>query len=113
MASATRFRANRKNLQSASRCWRQGYSLGPGEFDGPQYQLHNRVAWHEGALWYDLSDREWSAVRVAREGWTLETNPPVLFRRFAHQRPQVEPKPGGKIDTVLSFFNLLISATRR
>ena len=30
-------------------------------FDGPEHRLYNRVAWHNGAIWYDLADRHWQA----------------------------------------------------
>jgi len=82
-------------------------------YDGPEHRLWNRVAWHDGAIWYDLSDTEWRAVRVTRAGWTLETSPPILFRRFSHQRAQLEPKRGGDIDNVLAFLNLRDLNARR
>src|SRR5207247_836589 len=64
-------------------------------------------------IWYDLSDPGWRAVRVSSDGWTVEAHPPILFRRFAHQRPQVEPKRGGRVESVLPFFNLADLEARR
>jgi len=69
------------------------------------HHLSVRVAWHEGAIIYDLGDGR--AVRISRDGWDLQHTPPVLFRRFAHQRPQVEPVPGGRLEELLEFANLL------
>lgn len=75
-------------------------------FDGPEFCLHNRVAAKDGNLWYDLSDSGWRAVCVASTGWSIEKEPPILFRRFAHQRPQVLPQGGGDLHRLLDFFNV-------
>ncbi len=64
------------------------------------------MTWQGDAIWYDLSNEEWSAVRITKEGWTIEAAPPVLFRRQMHQQPQVQPISGGKMEEVLEFFNL-------
>jgi len=74
-------------------------------FDGDQYELHNRVAWLDNALYYDLSDKKWSAVKITPEGWEI-VKPLILFRRYGHQKGQVEPRPGGDIKEILKFVNL-------
>jgi len=75
-------------------------------FEGKQYALHNRVALHDGAIYYDLADRQWQAVKVTDDGWEIISNPPILFRRYAHQRPQLEPVSGGNLQDLLRFVNL-------
>lgn len=75
-------------------------------FDGSEYDLHNRVAWHDGALWYDLSDDDWRAVRIDPRGWEIMEHPPILFRRYSHQLAQVEPTKGGNAEDLLGFVNL-------
>lgn len=75
-------------------------------FEGPEYQLHNRVASQGSAFWYDLADCEWRAVKIEPGRWEIVTEPPVLFRRHTHQQPQVDPEPGGDLTTVLHFVNL-------
>ena len=74
-------------------------------FEGAEYELHNRVA-GDDVIWYDLSDPLWRAVRIQPGSWTVIADPPVLFRRFAHQRPQVDPAPGGDLHALLRFVNL-------
>jgi hypothetical protein len=59
------------------------------------YPLYNRVAWLDGAIYYDLSDPAWRAVKITPEGWEIIDNPPILFRRYKHQKAQVEPVKGG------------------
>lgn len=75
-------------------------------YDGEQHALHNRVAWHDSAIWYDLSDGEWRAVKITGQGWEIVDNPPILFRRYSHQAPQVEPLQGGSLDLLDRYVNL-------
>lgn len=75
-------------------------------FQGERIALENRATCQGETIWYDLSNEEWSAVRITKEGWTIEAAPPVLFRRQMHQQPQVQPVSGGKMEEVLEFFNL-------
>lgn len=42
-------------------------------FEGMEHKLHNRVAWHDGAIWYDLGN--WKAVKVTKEGWEIVDEP--------------------------------------
>ena len=73
-------------------------------FDRPQHELHNRLAWHQGSIYYDLGD--WGAVRVSEVGWGFESSPPKVFRRYSHQQAQVHPVPGGDLDDLFRFVNL-------
>ncbi len=71
-----------------------------------EHRLFNRIAQTPDAVWYDLADSEWRAVRITQEGWSIETDVPLLFRRFSHLAPQVEPVRGGSVDEVLRFVNI-------
>ncbi len=75
-------------------------------FEGDQYSLHNRVAFHKEAIYYDLADSKWRAVKVTPDGWEIVKHPPILFRRYAHQHPQVEPVPSGNLQDLIQFLNL-------
>jgi hypothetical protein len=76
------------------------------QFKGPEIKLHSRVAHHEGALWYDLCDKLWRAVRITPEGWSVVENPPIIFKRHPHQAAQVEPIAGGDVKEILHFVNI-------
>jgi hypothetical protein len=80
---------------------------GKALYASPELVLSNRFAWddHE-ALWYDLSDAAWRAVRITPKGWRIVNDPPPLFRRYGHQRPQVGPLRGGTLDPLLDLLNL-------
>ncbi|MAG44499.1 hypothetical protein CL633_01285 [bacterium] len=69
-----------------------------------EHELHLRTAWHKKSLWYDLGD--WRAVRINSKGWKIVKNPPVLFKKLGHQRPQTEPVKAGNIRDILRFVNI-------
>jgi hypothetical protein len=73
---------------------------------GPMFLLHNRVAWHQDAVWLDLVDEGWRAVRIAKEGWTIEPEPPTLFRRYLTQLRLAEPLQGGNPWRLLDYVNI-------
>ncbi len=75
-------------------------------FDGNQHSLLNRLAFHEGAIYYDLADKQWRAVRIDPGAWEIVDKPPVLFRRYNHMAPQAEPRRGGNLRDLLRFTNL-------
>jgi hypothetical protein len=71
-----------------------------------QIELFNRVAWHGSALFYDLSNTAGQAVKVTADGWEVVNDPPVVFRRYEHQEPQVIPAPRGNIRLLVPYLNL-------
>jgi hypothetical protein len=83
-----------------------GVLEGLAVFGGQRHALHTRLAYHEGAIWYDLSDPQWRAVRVSESGWSVVARPPILFRRFSHQAPQVVPERGGSLDLLNAYLPL-------
>jgi len=74
--------------------------------DPVKHKLHNRVAWHDGALWYDLADERWRAIRIDAAGWQVVENPPNLFRRFKHQDPQIIPAQVSREDAARELERL-------
>ena len=65
--------------------------------------LSLRVAWENNNLWYDLGNK---AICINKDGWSLNNNPPILFRRFKHQKEQVEPQTGRELKEFLNLTNL-------
>ncbi|MGD1837822.1 MAG: hypothetical protein ACPKPY_07165 [Nitrososphaeraceae archaeon] len=66
-------------------------------FGGRTIPLHLRVAWARSDtkdfIYYDMCDEKRRYVKVTKqEGWRIVENQfDVLFKRFGHQSPQVEP----------------------
>jgi hypothetical protein len=75
------------------------------EFDGPTEEVYLRVADHGGDLWIDLGTTDWSAVRVTRSGWTVESRAPVHFVRGKTCLSFPVPKGGGSLRTLLPYLN--------
>ncbi|MEN6373682.1 MAG: hypothetical protein ABFD75_02735 [Smithella sp.] len=73
-------------------------------FDGKLIELHNRMAAHKGAFYYDMGDGR--VIKTTASGWVINNCPPILFKRYTHQLPQVEPQRGGKLDKIFNFMNV-------
>jgi hypothetical protein len=67
-------------------------------FEGEQHALYTRCAWHEGGIWIDLSNERWQAVRITSDGWEIVDDPPILFRRYPHQKPMEVGKAKAELD---------------
>ncbi len=90
------------------------------EFSGVRKRLEVRVAKAETdafTFYYDLTDSNCRAVKITPEGWTIENNPPIIFRRYNNQLPQVIPNSSqssfltmdDKDDTILDKFIRLLN----
>ncbi|MBP9711542.1 MAG: bifunctional DNA primase/polymerase [Candidatus Pacebacteria bacterium] len=79
---------------------------GHAAYEGNQYELENRVNQKGDSIFYFLSDSEWQSVKISATGWTIEKNPPILFRTYNHQQPQVTPVLGGDIFNLFSYINI-------
>ena len=65
-------------------------------FEGQTIPLHLRVAWSNpdttDTIYYDLSDEKNRCIKITKDGWKIvENQTDVLFRRYNHLKPQVEP----------------------
>ena len=73
---------------------------------GPMHPLNNRVAWHDDAIWLDLTDGSWRAVCIRKEDWTIENEPPTIFRRYPSQLPLPDPIHGGDPWKLMTYANV-------
>lgn len=73
--------------------------------ESTQVELFNRVGWHNGAIYYDLTTSDWRGVRITETGWRIVHLPPI-FRRYQHQAQQVMPDDGGDPKEILRFCNI-------
>ena len=77
-----------------------------------KHRLYNRVAPDPdgNGFWIDMCDKNWRAIHVTEEGWKIVDNPPVLFKRFKHQKSlavPIVPTEGKEADTALKFLEFL------
>jgi hypothetical protein len=75
-------------------------------FDGPERPVFVRVGSHEGRQYLDLADAGWNAIEIDEDGWRLEGEPPLRFRRAAGMLPLPIPERGGKIEKLRPFLNV-------
>lgn len=79
---------------------------GRARFDGATYEVHTRIAEHEGAIYLDLCDETWRTVCVRQDGWQVVSNPPVKFRRAKGMLGLPEPKQGGTVNSLRDYVNV-------
>jgi hypothetical protein len=75
-------------------------------YDGEQHREFIRLGRHDDAIYVDLANEQWQAIRITAEGWELEDNPPVHFRRPKSMLPLPTPQRGGSISDLRRFVNV-------
>ena len=75
-------------------------------FDGPECQVHIRVAQQDGKLYLDLCDQVWRAIEIDAQGWRIVDRPAPRFRRSRGSQPLPEAQRGGCLDDLRSFLNI-------
>jgi len=93
--------ANSQAMQDAI-----GVFLGKALFDGAEYPVFVRLAEFDGAIWLDLADDDWRAVRIGQDGWEVVSNPPVRFVRPRGMLALPVPERGGNVDDLRRFINI-------
>ena len=68
-------------------------------------KLHLRVGRHDGAIYYDLGDPKWSAVKITEDGWEVIENGPNIFQRWPHQKEQARPADEGDVEAFRELTN--------
>jgi len=86
---------------------RAQFESAPDLFDnGAARRAYMRTCEHNGALYIDLCDESWRAVKVTPAGWTIQDTPDVRFVRTPSMMPLPAPVPGGSIDDLRPLVNL-------
>ena len=75
-------------------------------YDGPEHKLAVRVGEHGGAIYIDLANDKWQAIKIAAEGWHVVDQPPVRFWRSSGMRPLPAPTRAGRLDTLRKIINV-------
>ncbi len=69
-------------------------------------EVHVRVAGDADAVYIDLANADWPAVRVTAMGWSIVQSPPVQFRRSGGMQSLPFPERGVPIDRLRPFLNV-------
>jgi putative DNA primase/helicase len=73
--------------------------------EGECLKAFSRIGHQADALWIDLCDAEWRAVRVTPAGWSVEITPPIKFVRSDTMLAMPAPESGGLIEQLRGFVN--------
>jgi hypothetical protein len=76
-------------------------------FEGPEYLVFVRVTEHEGAIYIDLANNSWQAVKITSDGWDVVDDPPVKFRRPRGIQALPHPVKGGTIKALHKFVSIV------
>jgi len=80
---------------------------GKAFFEGGRRKLWLRVGIGEdGALYYDLGDPQWRAVKITPGGWEVVNDCPIYFKRYQNMDAQVDPEPGGSLSMLFEIAQL-------
>jgi len=79
---------------------------GTALYDNPEQDVFTRVAEHRGAIYLDLCNPTWQAVKITARSWRVVSEAPVKFRRSRGMKALPVPKHGGSIAKLRSFLNL-------
>jgi hypothetical protein len=79
----------------------EGYAL-----EGPQYPVHVRIAALGDAIYVDLLDATWEAIRITAEGWEIIKEPPIKFLRPRGLKPLPRPEVGGSLEELKPLLNI-------
>lgn len=74
--------------------------------DGPEFEVHVRIAHLEGRVYLHLADPADTVVEVDADGWRECPDPPVRFRRAPGMFALPRPEPGGSLDDLRTLLNL-------
>ena len=74
-------------------------------FEGEERLFGVRVMAYGDAIYLDLANEQWQAVKITAAGWEVVENP-LLFRRGAAMRPLPIPEKGGDLRVLRRFVNV-------
>ena len=72
---------------------------------GDEHRVHVRIATTSDAIYLDLGDPTWRALKITGAGWDLVSDIPVRFRRPKGLLPLPTPRRGGVITALRPFVN--------
>ncbi|MGE5607806.1 MAG: hypothetical protein ACM359_00990 [Bacillota bacterium] len=78
---------------------------GKAMYEGLSHPVAVRIARHEEAIYLDLGNERWEAVKITREGWNVEANPSVRFVRRRGMQALPRPVRGGSISELRPLIN--------
>lgn len=83
-----------------------GVLEGMAQYHGEEYTVFTRIAELDGAIYLDLANKKWEAVKITKDDWQIVKDVPVRFRRAKGMLPLPSPSRGGSIEELRPFVNI-------
>jgi hypothetical protein len=83
-----------------------GILEGKALYGSPRQEVFVRIARREKAIYLDLGDPCWRAVKITGSEWKVVERPKVKFRRPRGMRALPEPVEGGSLEELRQFVNV-------
>ena len=74
--------------------------------EGPEEEVHLRVAGHDGKIYIDLCNAAWEAAEISKDGWKIVSEVPVRFVRSNVMRALPHPTRGGSVEELRRLLTL-------
>ena len=74
--------------------------------EADEQELYLRVAPHGAELWVDIGDLQGRAIKITSRGWSIEDEPPILFKRTVLNGALPDPERGGSLDELWGLLNV-------
>jgi hypothetical protein len=78
---------------------------GKARFEGPEIEVHIRIAEANEKIYLDLADTERRVVEISPSGWGIIQQSPVKFRRPKGMMSLPLPEDGGSLEELKAFIN--------
>ena len=80
-------------------------------FESEEHPVAVRVGGHDGRIYLDLCNDDWSAIEIDADGWRAVDTPPIRFVRSSGMLPLPMPRKGNKstkhcIEALRDFINI-------
>jgi hypothetical protein len=79
---------------------------GHAVYGSPEKSVYVRVAGHEGAIYVDLGNPSWEAVKITPAGWIVVPHAPINFVRGASMLALPRPVRGSSVNQLRPLLNL-------
>lgn len=82
------------------------YAIRQARFSNEVHDLSVRLAFRDGAIYYDLCNSSWEVVKIDKTGFKILKKPPILFVRNEHQKEQPHPVSSDISKKLLRYVNI-------
>jgi hypothetical protein len=79
---------------------------GMARYDGAEHSVYVRVGGAADAVYLDLGDKDWRAVKITASGWEVINDPEIRFRRGRAALPLPEPLSDGSVDALRDVIHV-------